>query len=108
MKVCCKQMLFQLKDERVAISYSPKYRSYSIDVIDWWIPIEEIKTTRDLITAQQDIIYCPWCGKKLPKNLSDKWFKTLEKEYGIENPFDDKRKIPLEFRSDKWWKKRGL
>ena len=56
------------------------------------------------------IYYCPWCGKKLPINLSDKWFEILKKEHGIDYPFDDpdRKNIPEEFKSDEWWKKRNL
>ena len=52
--------------------------------------------------------YCPWCGFKLPTSLRDEWFHILRTEYGLDNPCDDKRKIPKEFKSDEWWKKRKL
>ena len=53
--------------------------------------------------------YCPFCGAKLPKELSDEWFDILEKEYGIDDPHDSQRdKVPAEFWTDEWWKKRGL
>jgi hypothetical protein len=33
----------------------------------------------------------------------------LREEYGIKDPiFDDKDKVPPEFETDEWWKKRGL
>jgi len=104
-------MEYQLKDERVALHYSPIFRSYSIDVIDWWIPVEEIQITKDLVAAEQNITYCPWCGAKLPENLRDKYFEILENEYGLDvDIFDIKNNpnIPEEFKSDEWWKKRGL
>lgn len=59
----------------------------------------------------EHLFYCPWCGKKLPKKLNSKWDEILEKEYGITDPFfneKDKAKMPKEFWTDEWWKKRGL
>ena len=96
MKHCCKEMTFFLEENKVAVNYSVKDREYSIN----------LKNSH----AIQLIKYCPWCGAKLPKELSDEWFKILEKEYGIECPLsnEEKHKIPKEFKTDEWWKKRGL
>ncbi|HEV2916678.1 MAG TPA: hypothetical protein VGW78_02930 [Candidatus Babeliales bacterium] len=56
------------------------------------------------------IDYCPFCGKKLPNPLFDEWWRILEEEYGFDNPGEarEKNKIPAEFQTDEWWKKRGL
>lgn len=55
------------------------------------------------------ISYCPFCGTKLPVELSDYWFDILEIEHGIvDTAGEDKAKVPAEFRTDEWWKKRGL
>lgn len=61
------------------------------------------------------IIYCPWCGTELPKILNEEWCDTLKAEYGLtindfwdEDGYWDESKIPQEFRTDEWWKKRGL
>ena len=56
------------------------------------------------------INYCPFCGKKLPKWLDpEDW---ILKEYGedyLRYTSDPKRKEPpAEFKTDEWWKKRGL
>ena len=56
-----------------------------------------------------EISYCPFCGTKLPSSLADKWFDVLEEEYGITDPQNTEYdKVPPEFRTGKWWKKRGL
>jgi hypothetical protein len=44
------------------------------------------------------------------KCLKDEWFDILEKEYELDNPawdLEQKEKIPAEFKTDEWWKKRG-
>jgi hypothetical protein len=53
--------------------------------------------------------YCPWCGVEFPKTLGDEWMDTVRDELGLEDPADDDRdKVTEEFRTDEWWKKRGL
>lgn len=49
--------------------------------------------------------YCPWCGKKLPASKRDLWFEEIE-ALGIEFPLISK--VPNEFETDEWWKKRNL
>ena len=58
----------------------------------------------------RDLLFCPWCGVKLPENLSSTLFDVIEKEYGIrwEADLENFTNVPKEFGTDKWWKKRGL
>jgi len=94
-KYCCELMASLLKEDKVHIGYSNCLREYYIKL-------------RRSSAAIQEIFYCPWCGKKLPGSLRDEWFHILRSKYALENPADDKKKIPKEFRTDKWWKKQGL
>lgn len=50
------------------------------------------------------------CGTKLPANLRNEWFDILEQEHGLQNPHSSEQrdKIPAEFLTDEWWKRRGL
>jgi hypothetical protein len=53
--------------------------------------------------------FCPFCGSDLGKRLNEEYYDTLENEYGIEDPdFINFTNVPEEFKSDKWWRKRGL
>ncbi len=92
----CVFMKEALADKRVYMGYSPKYREYYL------------KTNHPMIIYT--ITHCPWCGTKLPKSVREEWFDILEKEYGIDHPrYDEQEKlIPEEFKTDEWWKKRGL
>jgi hypothetical protein len=57
----------------------------------------------------QSVQYCPWCNKKLPKSLRADFFETLHKEHDlIPELFFLEKEVPEEFRSDAWWKNRGL
>jgi len=88
-----------LEDQRVPILYLAKYREYNIPLL-----------YKNKVTALQGIMYCPWCNKKLPERLRDKWFEILEKEYNLDDPRREEQEklIPEEFETDEWWKKRGL
>jgi hypothetical protein len=58
---------------------------------------------------QQEMSYCPWCGTKLPESLGEKWCKVVEEECGVKEVFAEEwAKLPEEFRTNQWWKKRGL
>lgn len=96
---CCEQMQTSVDDERVQIGYEPIYREYFIPLL-----------YKGKIIAIQCLNCCPWCAKKLPTNLTDEWFEILQKEYGLDDP-DSKEQsklVPEEFKTDEWWKKRGL
>ena len=90
---CCQTMSIFVQDLRIGIDYYNVYREYYID------------TTADL---KQMIYYCPFCGKELPKGLGEKYFDILEKDYQIEDIIEEEENIPEEFKTDEWWKKRGL
>ena len=100
---CCDLMDLFIKDLRVSIMYSPVYREYYILML-------EGGKKRGKMQAVQGIDYCPWCSKKLPKSLRDKWFEILEKQYNLDDPDrkEQEKLIPQEFKTDEWWKKRGL
>lgn len=90
---CCEQMVFFLNEKKVPIKYFPKFREYSIELYQKGV--------------FQDIYYCPWCGKKLPESLRDKWFSILEETISDFDGPDDQR-IPNEFSTDAWWIERNL
>ena len=86
------------------ISYNQSIRSFSLRVCPW-----ERNHKGNEIEAAYEIKFCPWCGKKFPKDLAKERSKTINKEHICPNPCDgDDNHIPAEFFSDEWWKKRGL
>ena len=96
---CCELMSIFLIDPRIQLFYSEVYREYDIPLLH-----------KNTITALQALFYCSWCGEKLPESLRDQWFETLEKEYGLDDPWSDEQEklVPQEFTTDEWWKKRNL
>jgi hypothetical protein len=94
---CCRNMKYYVEEKNDLLDYDLSIRGYSL----------VLYTSKN--GSRQTIWYCPWCGKKLPKSLEEKWGEILENEYGITDPmFDDKNKVPPDFWTDEWWKKRGL
>lgn len=53
---------------------------------------------------RQVMAYCPHCGSKLP-DYNDEFFSEAEKIVGKDGDLDE---LPEEFRTDEWWKKRGI
>jgi len=93
MMFCCDEIRNHLAENEVAISYEPRFRNYGIKILDGG-------------SAVQEISFCPWCGSKLPKDLTDELSEIVFDELNLDG-FDDPR-LPEEFKSDEWWKKRGL
>ena len=57
-KHCCEEMKVHLDNGEAAINYIAKFREYGIKYLDGG-------------TSFQQILYCPWCGTKLPESLRD-------------------------------------
>lgn len=95
---CCLEMnsMIDNDDGLYNLRYSLKAREYYLESL----PGPYIRT----------IEFCPWCGTRLPKSLGDEWLNVLEKEYGLDMPDlpEQETKIPADFLTDEWWKKRGL
>lgn len=92
---CCMTMHYELLSDYKTLAYSPKWREYGVI-----IPNSSTIMLMD---------YCMFCGKKLPLSLRNKWFDVLEEEYRLDVSISNyKKKVPAEFLTDEWWKKRGL
>ena len=57
--------------------------------------------------------FCPFCGRDI-KGKSEIFRKTIKDELGIDTEDEDflwsslDERLPEEFKTDEWWKKRGL
>jgi hypothetical protein len=94
---CCKDMRQFLDDPRDPIFYDPVVREYYVH--------QKNATTR--ITFS----FCPWCGHKLPSRLRAELMDILIEEYKLDVPIFEVKsspEVPGEFKTDEWWKKRGL
>ena len=88
---CCEDMHDSINQLKI-VEYDRIDRSYSL-------PVSERRS--------KELFFCPWCGSKLPKVLNEEYLEALEK-INIVFPNHDFSNVPPEFRTDEWWKKRGL
>jgi hypothetical protein len=90
---CCLTMDIHLSKKGTILRYDSQYREYTVGFPNGGVLIQ----------------YCMFCGKKLPLSVRKEWYAILEEEYGLESPDEeDEKKVPKEFWTDEWWKKRGL
>ena len=110
---CCDKMkrhiLFVRKKEldcngnpKGSIWYNPQHRRYGL--------LRYSGNWKNISIG--DLYYCPFCGKKLPEELYDSDMDDiLQKEYGWTKEYCaqyPRPELPEEFKTDEWWKKRGL
>ncbi|KWX05156.1 hypothetical protein TH66_04725 [Carbonactinospora thermoautotrophica] len=88
-------MAYAIGADDLPVSYSPRLREWGIQY-------------RDGVSINM-IEYCPWCGKKLPKDLRDEWVERAEKlGLSLWDVEDHPEKFPPEMLDDRWWKEAGL
>ena len=85
-------------------AYLPWAREYGFRIIDPERPIE-FQPMR-----VRAVVYCPFCGRKLPSNLRKEWTARV-RGLGL-SPADttpeERAPLPLELVTDTWWKEAGL
>ncbi len=100
---CCKAIKLLINDPESPLEYEPARRLYSL------VSIPKAFRKKNELTVAFGISHCPRCGKELPKELTDEWLSIVEKGFGIDGILDEKiDSLPQEYKSDEWWKKRGL
>ena len=100
---CCERMKLAVDDIDCPLDYTPKLREYGMSA-----PKSLLKENE--VWVGYSIDFCPYCGAKLPADLVHERMQILEKEYGIDDLYyeDQRKRMPQEFETDEWWKKRGL
>ena len=96
---CCEHFITNcIADARVPYDYSPVKR--------YFYTIHRTRTTNE----GDRLLACEYCSKEWPKELSKEYDEVLEKEFGITSDSEayKKNEVPEEFKSEEWWKKRGL
>jgi len=101
---CCFKIQKILKKNNSPLRYKAEKRLY---VMEYHLYRKPRKN--DLIVSEI-LHYCPFCGKKFPKELRQEYSRILQEECHIKDMWEQIRtgNIPDEFKTDKWWKKRGL
>jgi len=102
MKYCCTDLQYHLE-------HKCEIHSDIFDCCDHLLYYNEVYDEYGLIihdggSSYVEISFCPFCGYKFPKSKRDQYYYIIENELHIS--VEDE--IPEEFKTDEWWKKRGL
>ena len=103
---CCDKITRIINTSEYPINYDPTLREFSLRLLDFFEGLNEqyIPSASSMYVLQL-MEYCPFCGSSLPSSLRDEWFDTL-RAMGFEDPLE--QDIPEEYKSDAWWKEKGL
>lgn len=85
------ELFLIIKENKLPLRYFPEERSFAI----------ELRTGR----IWQQISFCPWTGKRLPRPLSAEFEEELN-ALGLSRMQPERH--PPHLRSEKWWLDRGL
>jgi hypothetical protein len=100
---CCEGMRYLIEDPLAPIAYAPEIRSYALTIPSSYLGLNEL-------CVSFIIAHCPRCGAQLPKDVADEWSEIVRKQFHITDELDEDqlKSLPQEFKTDEWWKKRGL
>lgn len=101
---CCKYIESLVSDPLSPLEYDPITRAYYL------VAIPKGLRKKNEVTIAFDIEYCPRCATKLPESLEEKWSMIIKRKFKLSGLLTEKQKklIPEEYKTDEWWKKRGL
>ena len=106
MKYCCEMLKVSI--DRDEMTYNPVRGSF-------WFYIKDEAWGGPGTFHQRHCSYCPFCGAELPsdkcsimKNGDIIYYSEIETLLGKEWCDITEDEIPEEFKTDEWWKKRGL
>ncbi|MGA9530342.1 MAG: hypothetical protein WBQ73_00435 [Candidatus Babeliales bacterium] len=100
----CERLEQWIKDRKSPVFYDQADRFYGVSAPKSLLGKYEL-------WKGYGLSFCPGCGNKFLLELSELRCEILEKEYGLDDPaFDEeqKKRVPKEFLTDEWWKKREL
>ena len=100
-KHCCEILEFDVEIDKTIFDYEGSDREYLL--INY----------KYEYGSYQPFDYCFYCGKKMPQSLSSERNKVIKKELGLDFGDDDvyfkeRDKLPEEFYTDEWWRKRDI
>lgn len=102
--VCCDELVTLLEDEDVPLDYDGRVREWSLYVFSLADP--EQPDWREHLT-RQNLWFCPLCGFRFPDSVRGPYFERLRAN-GIDDPWLQRDEVPVEYRSETWWREAGL
>jgi len=107
MNQCCIALANAIQEEDNSIFYKPFLREYYLKRLPVFADGKLVYDNRDVVDTLR---YCPWCGTEFPKSLRDEWADEVEKKFSVESILDKEelKKVPEEYMTEEWWRKKGL
>lgn len=104
---CCDALEAIVDDPDCPLKYKAYVREFILTAPDY---LRKKSKKYNIIYPNYTISHCPRCGTKLPESLFDEWYDVMEKEFGLTGMIGQDREhlIPEQYKTDEWWKKRGL
>lgn len=104
---CCLGMESALASYGSPFRYIPYGREYHVEYDSTF---ENKETGEVSLGVAAGISYCPWCGSKLPKELSEEWEQEVTNKFNVIDTLDKEelKKVPEEYMTEERWRKRGL
>ncbi len=103
-KFCCILIESLIEDPDCTLHYNPYLREYYLQIPNNFLRKSEVY-------PKFRIKFCPRCGTQLPKPLIHEWQSVVEKIFhiGVNSITKNQlKKLPKEFKTEQWWRKRGL
>ena len=96
-----------LEEYGTPLRYIPYTRSY---YMEYGTAFKNEETGEIVFGVAEPLFYCPWCGIKLPKRLMQEWKTIVKKKFNVTDTLDkdELKKVPEEYMTEAWWKKKGL
>jgi hypothetical protein len=104
-RFCCDGLEAIIKNPQCSLEYEPHIREYILTVPEY------LRVKNNNATYPTFVIsHCPRCGSKFPESLFDEWHDIMETEFGLSGLIGpaEAHLIPEEYKTDEWWKRRGL
>lgn len=83
----CSRMAVALREPDYPIVYHDTFREYGLQIQDGG-------------PSTYELVYCPFCGERLPSSVRDRWFDALE----AQGPDVDSPDLPAAFTTGAWWR----
>jgi len=101
---CCRKMASTLEEHMKPLKYDFQSRTYMMEYHSYQKP------RKNHVIVCETLNYCPFCGAKFPEQLNSELSRILREEYHLQDAWEQLSagNVPDEFKTDEWWKKRGL
>ncbi len=101
---CCAEFSKYVDDPDAPLDREEQVREWTLYVLPIGDPEEPDWREHPI---RQQLFFCPFCGVRFPESVRIEYFERL-RAMGFDDPWLERERVPLEYRSDTWWREAGL